>query len=199
MSERLLNAGMIVSEKRPGEEPPFADLVVAVAERQDRAAFAALFGHFAPRLKAYVRRLGMEDARAEELAQEVMLIVWRRATLYDPAQASVSTWIFTIARNRRIDELRRERRPEINPDDPVLVQDSGPVADLLIAQSEVARRLHAAVAELPEEQAVVLRKNFFENKAHNSIATELALPLGTVKSRLRLALAKLRQAMQGIE
>jgi RNA polymerase sigma-70 factor (ECF subfamily) len=190
---------MIVSEKRPGEEPPFADLVVAVAERQDRAAFAALFGHFAPRLKAYVRRLGMEDARAEELAQEVMLIVWRRATLYDPAQASVSTWIFTIARNRRIDELRRERRPEIDPDDPVLVQDSGPVADLLIAQGEVARRLHAAVAELPEEQAVVLRKNFFEDKAHNAIATELALPLGTVKSRLRLALAKLRQAMQGIE
>ena len=74
-----------------------------------------LFGHFAPRLKAYIRRLGTEDARAEELAQEVMLIVWRRAALYDPAQASVSTWIFTIARNRRIDDLRRERRPEIDP------------------------------------------------------------------------------------
>ena len=114
----LLNAVMIDSRQAQGMAPPFAELVAAVAERQDRAAFAALFGHFAPRLKAYIRRLGTEDARAEELAQEVMLIVWRRAVLYDPAQASVSTWIFTIARNRRIDDLRRERRPEIDPDDP---------------------------------------------------------------------------------
>ena len=124
-----------------------------MAERQDRAAFATLFGHFAPRLKAYIRRCGLEEARAEELAQEVMLIVWRRAALYDPAQASASTWIFTIARNKRIDELRRERRPEIDPDDPALVPDADPVADLVIAQNEVGRRLHAAVETLPEEQA----------------------------------------------
>jgi RNA polymerase sigma-70 factor, ECF subfamily len=190
---------MMVSENVQDAEPPFVDLLVAVAERQDRAAFATLFGHFAPRLKAYIRRLGMEDARAEELAQEVMLIVWRRAGLYDRTQASVSTWIFTIARNKRIDELRRERRPEIDPDDLALVEDTGPPAEVLIAQGEVGRRLHAAVAELPEEQAIVLRKNFFEDKAHGAIAMELELPLGTVKSRLRLALAKLRQAMQGIE
>jgi RNA polymerase sigma-70 factor (ECF subfamily) len=196
---RLLNVAMRVGEELQGAEPPFADLLVAVAQRQDRAAFAALFGHFAPRLKGYVRRLGMEEARAEELAQEVMLIVWRRAALYDPAQASVSTWIFTIARNRRIDALRRERRPEIDQDDPALVRDPDPVADVLIEQGELAARLHEAVAELPEEQAVVLRKNFFEDKAHSAIALELALPLGTVKSRLRLALAKLRQAMRGIE
>jgi RNA polymerase sigma-70 factor (ECF subfamily) len=194
-----LNAGMIVREPLQEAEPSFADLLVAVAERQDRAAFATLFGHFAPRLKAYVRRRGIEEARAEELAQEVMLIVWRRAALYDRAQASVSTWIFTIARNKRIDELRRERRPEVDPDDPALVQDGAPVVDLVIAQHEVRRRLHAAVAELPEEQAIVLRKNFFEDKPHNEIAAELALPLGTVKSRLRLALAKLRQALRGVD
>lgn len=199
VSERLLNGRMVVGQKLQGEEPSLADMLAAVAERQDRAAFGALFGHFAPRLKAYIRRLGMEDARAEDLAQEVMLIVWRRAALYDPAQASVSTWIFTIARNRRIDELRRERRPEIDPDDPALVQDTAPMADSVIAQGQAASRLHAAVAELPEEQAIVLRKNFFEDKAHNAIAAELSLPLGTVKSRLRLALTKLRQAMQGIE
>jgi len=189
---------MIVSDKLDGAEPPFAELLAAVAERQDRAAFASLFGHFAPRLKAYIRRYGMEDARAEELAQEVMLIVWRRAALYDPAQASASTWIFTIARNKRIDELRRERRPEIDLNDPALVQDAA-VVDVVIAQNEVGRRLHAAVEALPEEQAVVLRKNFFEDKPHNQIAAELALPLGTVKSRLRLALAKLRLAMRGVD
>jgi RNA polymerase sigma factor (sigma-70 family) len=193
-----LNGGVIASEELQGAEPPFADLLVAVAQRQDRAAFATLFGHYAPRLKAYIRRFGMEEARAEELAQEVMLIVWRRAALYDPAQASVSTWIFTIARNRRIDELRRERRPEIDPNDPALVQEPV-VADVVFAQNQVGRRLHAAVEALPEEQAVVLRKNFFEDKPHNEIAAELALPLGTVKSRLRLALAKLRQAMRGVD
>ena len=194
----MLNSGMIVSHELQSSEPPFVDLLLAVAERQDRTAFATLFRHFAPRLKAYIRRFGMEDARAEELAQEVMLIVWRRAALYDPAQASVSTWIFTIARNKRIDVLRRERRPEIDPDDPALVQDAAGV-DVVIAQDEVGQRLHAAVEALPEEQAVVLRKNFFEDKPHNQIAAELALPLGTVKSRLRLALAKLRQAMRGVE
>jgi RNA polymerase sigma factor (sigma-70 family) len=194
----MLNSGMIVSHELQSAEPPFVDLLAAVAKRQDRAAFATLFRHFAPRLKAYIRRFGMEDARAEELAQEVMLIVWRRAALYDPAQASVSTWIFTIARNKRIDELRRERRPEIDPDDPALVQDAAGV-EVVIAQAEVGQRLHAAVEALPEEQAVVLRKNFFEDKPHNQIAAELALPLGTVKSRLRLALAKLRQAMRGVE
>jgi RNA polymerase sigma factor (sigma-70 family) len=194
-----LNAVMIDSRQAQETAPPFAALVAAVAERQDRAAFARLFGHFAPRLKAYIRRLGTEDARAEELAQEVMLIVWRRAALYDPAQASVSTWIFTIARNRRIDDLRRERRPEIDPEDPALLRDPAPDAYVVTERGEMGRRLSAAVALLPEEQAVVLRKNFFEDKAHGEIASELALPLGTVKSRLRLALGKLRQAMRGLE
>jgi RNA polymerase sigma-70 factor (ECF subfamily) len=180
-------------------EPPLADLLAAVAERQDRRAFATLFGHFAPRLKAYMRRLGLPEARAEDLVQEVMLIVWRRAALYDRAQASVSTWIFTIARTRRIDELRRERRPEIDPDDPALVRDDTPAADLLVSQAQVSRRLRAAVETLPEEQAEVLRRNFFEDKPHGDIAAELALPLGTVKSRLRLALAKLREAMRGLD
>jgi RNA polymerase sigma-70 factor (ECF subfamily) len=186
---------MITQPQPQATEPSLADLLAAVAERRDRYAFATLFSHFAPRLKAYMRRLGLEDARAEELAQEVMLIVWRRATLYDPALASASTWIFTIARNKRIDELRRERRPEIDPDDPALVQDTAPAADLLVSQDQTGRRLRAAVAALPEEQAEVLRKNFFEDKPHGVIAAELALPLGTVKSRLRLALAKLRQAL----
>jgi RNA polymerase sigma-70 factor (ECF subfamily) len=173
-----------------------ADLLGAVAEQRDRAAFARLFGHFAPRVKAYMRRLGAQDQKAEDLAQEVMLTVWRRACLYDGGRASVSTWIFTIARNKRIDDLRRERRPEIDPHDPALVADPQDRADELVVQQDQARRLRDAVGALPEHQALVLRKNFFEDKPHGVIAQELDLPLGTVKSRVRLALAKLRQALE---
>jgi RNA polymerase sigma factor (sigma-70 family) len=199
MPRGLLNGAMDLRPEPQEGELPLADLLAAVAERQDRRAFATLFAHFAPRLKAYMRRLGLEQARAEDLVQEVMLIVWRRASLYDRAQASVSTWIFTIARNRRIDDLRRERRPEIDPEDPLLVRDDTPAADLLVARAQVGQRLRAAVEALPQEQAEVLRRNFFEDKAHGAIAEELGLPLGTVKSRLRLALSKLRDAMRGLE
>ena len=199
MPQGLLNVSMDIRRDAQEGDTPLADLLAAVAARQDRGAFATLFAHFAPRLKAYMRRLGLPEARAEDLVQEVMLIVWRRATLYDRAQASVSTWIFTIARNRRIDDLRRERRPEIDPDDPALVRDDTPAADLLVSRVQLGQRLRAAVEALPEEQAEVLRKNFFEDKPHGAIADELGLPLGTVKSRLRLGLAKLREAMRGLE
>jgi len=180
-------------------DPAWADALEAVASSQDRAAFAGLFAHFAPRVKGYMRRLGTEDRRAEDLAQEVMLTVWRRAALYDGAQGTVSTWIFTIARNKRIDQLRRERRPEIDLHDPALVQDDAPQAEHLVAQTQSARRLRDAIDALPTEQSKVLRKNFFEDKAHSVIAEELELPLGTVKSRVRLALTKLRQALQDME
>ena len=186
----------------PTSPPPAAfwmDALQAIARHQDRAAFAGLFQHFAPRVKGYMRRLGTDDRRAEDLAQEVMLTVWRRAALYDGTQGTVSTWIFTIARNKRIDHLRRERRPEIDPHDPALVQDDAPQAEHLVAQSQSVRRLREAIDALPAEQSEVLRKNFFEDKAHSVIAEELALPLGTVKSRVRLALTKLRQTLQDME
>lgn len=199
MRRRRLHDRVTSQPEPQATEPALADLLAAVAERRDRYAFATLFSHFAPRLKAYMRRLGLEDGRAEDLVQEVMLIVWRRALLYDRAQASVSTWIFTIARNKRIDALRRERRPEIDPDDPALVQDATPAVDLVVSQEQIGRRLRAAVDELPQEQAEVLRKNFFEDKPHGVIAEELALPLGTVKSRVRLALTKLRQAIGSLD
>jgi RNA polymerase sigma-70 factor (ECF subfamily) len=172
-----------------------ADLLAAVAEKQDRTAFARLFEHFAPRVKGYVRRLGAPDQKAEDIVQEVMITVWRRAHLYDARQASVGTWVFTIARNKRIDDLRRERHPEIDPNDPALVADPQDAADELVMWQDQARRLREALGALPEDQAVVLRKNFFEDKPHGVIAQELDLPLGTVKSRARLALAKLRQVL----
>ena len=172
------------------------DLMVRVARDRDRLAFIALFGHFAPRLKSFLSRAGMETGAAEETVQDVMVQVWHRAELFDPMRASAGTWIFAIARNRRIDRLRRERRPAFDPDDPALVpDDDGAEATLLAEEREVA--LHRAIGELPPEQADLLRMAYFEDKAHSAIAAERQLPLGTVKSRLRLALARLRRHMGG--
>jgi len=174
-------------------------LIAAVGTARDRAAFAELFGHFAPRIKAYLIRCGAEPAQAEELAQEAMIMVWRRAGTFDAAKATASTWVFTIARNKRIDALRRERRPQVDPDDPApapaLVPAGPAAADQAVEAAQQAARLSQAIAALPEEQAALIRMAYFEDKAHGQIAAETALPLGTVKSRLRLALARLRRVL----
>jgi RNA polymerase sigma-70 factor (ECF subfamily) len=128
-----------------------------------------------------------------------MLTVWRRAAQFDRNKAAVSTWVFTIARNRRIDTLRRARRPEIDPEDPALVREPDDPADRVVEAAQRRESLHAAVAELPEDQAKLLRLAYFEDKSHSVIAEELALPLGTVKSRLRLAMGKLRAALETME
>lgn len=174
-----------------------AELMRAVAAAGDRAAFARLYEHFAPRLKAYLMRQGATDDVAEELAQESLVSAWRRAATFDPAQASVGTWLFTIARNKRIDRLRRERRPEIDLNDPALVPDPEPAPDsgLDLAQSET--RLRAALGSLPVEQTRLLELAFFADLSHRDIAERENLPLGTVKSRIRLALAKLKLVLAG--
>ena len=170
-------------------------LLVEVGRARDRAAFAVLFHHFAPRVKAYLLRLGATVAQAEDLAQEALLLLWRKAAQFDPARASAATWIFTIARNLRIDAIRRERRPEIDPEDPALVPDAEPPPDAAIMRDGEETRLRAAMARLPAEQAQVLQLSFFADKPHSAIAAELGLPLGTVKSRLRLAMARIRTAL----
>jgi RNA polymerase sigma-70 factor (ECF subfamily) len=143
-------------------------------------------------VKAYLLRLGADGASAEDLMQEIMLSVWRHAGRYDPAQAAVSTWIFTIARNRRIDALRRARRPDIAPDDPTLVPDPPAQADQQVEAGQWQRRLSAAIGDLPQEQSEMLRLAYFDDQSHSDIAATLKLPLGTVKSRLRLAIGRLR-------
>jgi len=185
-------AGVRLMPQPPEDYPA---LIAAVAQGRDRAAFAALFAHFAPRVKAYLIRLGASHNLAEEVAQEAMLSLWRKAHLYDPAKASAATWVFTIARNLRIDQLRRERRPQLDADDP-LAEAPAPADDgLFWRQNEGA--LRNALKELPQEQARVIELSFFSDHPHSQIAAELGVPLGTVKSRLRLAMARLRAAMGG--
>jgi RNA polymerase sigma factor (sigma-70 family) len=174
-----------------------AELMAAVAGTGDRSAFALLYGHFAPRLKAYLIRQGAPDDMAEEVVQESLIMAWRRAASFDPVQASVATWLFTIARNKRIDRLRREKRPEFDPNDPALVPDPEPAPDegLDVAQDET--RLRAALDTLPPEQTRLLQLAFFSEMSHRDIAEKEQLPLGTVKSRIRLALARLKTQLEG--
>jgi RNA polymerase sigma factor (sigma-70 family) len=167
-------------------------LMTRIAEQEDRAAFAALFAYYAPRIKAYMMRSGSDDVSGEEFAQEAMLMVWRKAARFDAAQASVATWIFTIARNKRIDAYRRNNRPELEPDDPLLAPEPEQMQDDSVLERQTAETIRAAMADLPEEQARMLKLAFYEDKAHSEIAEETGLPLGTVKSRLRLAMGKLR-------
>jgi RNA polymerase sigma-70 factor (ECF subfamily) len=181
----------VLGEVRDGED--WAGLLVQVRDRQDRAAFAALFRHFAPRVKAFLMKSGAGASLAEECAQEVMATLWQKAHLFDPARASVATWVFTIARNKRIDALRKARRaepeeldwgPEPEPDQ----------AEAMEAQEETDR-LGRALAALPEKQRRLIERAYYGDLSHSEIAAETGLPLGTIKSRIRLALDKLRHHM----
>lgn len=170
-----------------------AGFLTAVGQRRDREAFIALFEHFAPRIKSYLIKGGMSPDAADELAQETMLTVWNRAADYDPKKAGASTWIFTIARNKRIDAFRRGKNQRLqDPLDDLMADPSGADGDEL-ARAQESERIQAGLKSLPAEQADLLYKSFFENKSHDVIARELGLKLGTVKSRIRLALDKLRR------
>lgn len=182
-----------VSTPERSDGVAYSDLLVRIAERRDRHAFALLFSHFAPRVKSYVARMGVPPEAAEELAQETLLTVWRRAAGFDPSRAGASTWIFTIARNLRIDASRRDRRAP-SADDPSSFAQGPPSPDAALTLLENEARIEIALANLPKEQAQVIAMAYFADKPHSQIADELGLPLGTVKSRLRLAMARLRGA-----
>lgn len=170
-------------------------LITAIAAQQDRAAFADLFAYFAPRIKSFMQRSGLTEAKAEELAQETMLAVWRKAGLFDPASAGAAAWIFTIARNLRIDAHRRERRGgtlETSDAEIEFQIDESPQPDLRLATAQSEERIRSALAKLSADQMRVVELSFFDEKAHAEIAAILGIPLGTVKSRLRLAMSRLR-------
>ncbi len=175
--------------------------VQAVGSRADKPAFAALFRHYGPRLKGFLVRSGTPEGLADELVQETMVVLWRRAASFDPQRAQVSTWLFTIARNLRTDHHRRHGAATLAEcplgDDDLDTQPDelqpAPEEQALAAQRE--RGVHAALGALPPEQAQVLRLSFFEDTPHARIAQELGIPLGTVKSRIRLAVTQLRRAL----
>jgi RNA polymerase sigma factor (sigma-70 family) len=179
----------------PEDQPSMEELMLAVSSRRDVDAFEVIFKHFAPRVKTYMAKLSADTQTAEELMQETMIAVWNKADQFDVAKGALSTWIFTIARNQRIDAVRRARRPEFDPTDPAFVPDAEQPADLRIAERQSASQLRAAMADLPMEQSTLLELAYFEESTHSAIAKKLNLPLGTVKSRLRLAFNKLRAAL----
>ena len=173
-----------------------ADLIEAIASRQDRAAFARLFRHFVPRVKGFIMRGGTDAEAAQEVAQEALIMVWRKAASFDRSRASAATWIYTIARNKRIDLLRRGQRP-IDTEDWLLVHaPESEDADKSILAGQTYTKVKELLTGLSTDQLVVIQKAFFEDKTHTVIADELKLPLGTVKSRIRLALGRLREALE---
>jgi RNA polymerase sigma-70 factor (ECF subfamily) len=174
-----------------------ADLIQAIAQRQDKSAFAALFKHFGPRVKAFLMRGGSDAETAQEVAQEALIMVWRKAASFDPARASAATWIYTIARNKRIDLLRRTGRPPIETEDWLTIfAPEEEDADKSVLAGQTYSKVKELMAGLSGDQLVVIRMAFFEDKTHTVIAEELKLPLGTVKSRIRLALGRLRDSLE---
>lgn len=187
-------AGVRGSQKPAEPGVDWVAYVERLRRSQDEAAFRALFDHFAPRVKAYLMKSGADATLAEECTQDVMATLWHKAHLFDPTRASVATWVFTIARNRRIDILRKQRRPE--PEELAWGPDSVPEPDEIVGLQQESFKLGRAVAALPEKQRDLIERAYFGELSHSEIAAETGLPLGTIKSRIRLALDRLRHAMK---
>ncbi|AGI69952.1 RNA polymerase sigma factor SigK [Octadecabacter antarcticus 307] len=184
---------MVAPRKKP-DRMAWVNHLASIRDQKDRSAFAEVFTHFAPRVKAFLMKSGANPDMAEEVAQDVMATLWRKAHLFDPTKASVSTWIFTIARNRRIDMLRKQRRPE--PEDLTWGPEAEPdQADVLALQQDCAK-LGEALAALPEKQRDLIVRAYYGELTHSEIAEATGLPLGTIKSRIRLALNRLRHQMK---
>ena len=172
------------------------DCIALIASHRDKSAFSILFDHYAPLVRAYsLAREPGANLVADELAQEVLIRVWLKAESYNAKLANINTWIFTLARNCRIDYLRRNGRyaSDIDPTEIFNnIEDEGPNPFQLAHQSQLEENIKNGLAKLPREQSEILTKVYLEGKSHQKTSTELKLPLGTVKSRVRLALQKLQ-------
>jgi RNA polymerase sigma-70 factor (ECF subfamily) len=175
---------------RQAEAPKaWSDRLSDLAKTKDKALYIQLFQHFAPKVKAYIIRLGLVETTAEELMQETMLAVWRKAYLYNASKAAASTWIFTLARNQSIDWMRKQKYPEYSleswheePDD------QNDVCEQVVTSDRMAK----VISQLPEDQAQVIYMSFYEGRSHSDISDRLGVPLGSVKSRIRLASGKIK-------
>lgn len=170
------------------------EVIARIRDHRDRAAFATLFRHFAPRVKAFLMKSGADATVAEECAQDVMATLWHKAHLFDPSRASAATWIFTIARNRRIDMIRKQRRPE--PEELWWGPEAEPDQDDVLTLQQETAKLREALDTLPDAQKKLIERAYFGELSHSEIAAETGLPLGTIKSRIRLALDRLRHSMK---
>lgn len=183
------DVGNIIAMPQTYSSSDLSDLLQQFSDKKDKQLYIQLFRHFAPKVKAYIIRLGLVESTAEELMQETMLAVWRKAHLYNRSKAAASTWIFTLARNQSIDWMRKQKYPEYSLDEWVEeVDDSDHQGEQLVTSD----RMEKAIAKLPENQAQVLYMSFFEGRSHSDISDRLGVPLGSVKSRIRLASEKLK-------
>lgn len=184
--------------ERPKAKVVWADLIGRIAAHGDRDAFRLLFEHFAPRVKGLMLKAGASGEEAEEIAQDTLLAVWRKAAQFDPASAGAPAWIFTIARNLRIDAVRRSARAGVVVPDAELeyVADPAESQETQIARRDETARIAAAVALLSAEQSAAIRMSFVEDRPHSEIAEALRIPLGTVKSRIRLAMNRLKDLLE---
>lgn len=178
------------------EQSEMTHALIAVRDRRDRAAFGRLFDHFAPRLKAMLIRGGLRDGSADDVVQDVMLTVWHKAAQFDPHRADAAGWVYAIARNRRIDLARR--RPLSQPEPIAEPESSEPDAAQVLALQQEASILSEALGRLAPEQAEALRAAYFEDLPHARISELTGLPLGTIKSRIRLGLDRLRHELRRI-
>ena len=176
-----------------------AEFLNRIATTGDASAFRDLFEIYAPRVKAYMMRQGADPTTAEELAQETLLTVWRKANLYSGDRGNATTWIFTIARNLRIDKLRKEMTWVELPEGREEEASDDPLPDERIEVKERQKRVQAALAQLPADQHEVVALSYIEGLTHSQIAERLRLPLGTVKSRMRLAYLKIREAVEDLK
>jgi len=180
-------------EMQPKTPDEWTLCLIAVRDSKDQSAFVRLFSHFAPRVKSYLLRSGGASGLAEEAAQEAMATVWQKAHLFNPARASASTWIFTIARNKQIDAIRKQKRPE--PEDIDWMADSETDTATAIEVAEEEKGLRRAVKTLPEAQRTLIERAFYGDMSHSEIAAETGIALGTIKSRIRLGLERIRHEM----
>ena len=170
------------------------ELMVKVKNDRDQIAFSNLFDFLAPKLKAYFIQNGLSADNSEELTQEVMSIIWSKSDRYDSSKSAVTTWVYTIARNKKVDFFRKSAKINVNDDDiREFLYENGDQDKL--SRKEAAEQVNRINKELNQDQRKMIKMNFFENKSHKKIAEELEIPLGTVKSRIRNILIKMQRLL----
>ena len=183
-----------VTSENTNDGARWAKELDSVHRNKSTEAFERVFNHFAPKVKGFLMKSGTDNAMAEECVQEVMATVWHKSHLFDPTRASAATWIFTIARNKKIDALRKQKRPE--PEELGWGPEHEPDQEDVVGLQQETERLGQAIANLPTKQRQLLERAYFSDMSHSEIAAATGLPLGTIKSRIRLALDRLRHAMK---